>query len=187
MPTIEVERYYDGVQHKIARLGIQPLLDELRQILTGWQLLLKEEKDANGGAEVRKLIDKRFQAANSKIRDKRQRWKKKTSGGIDWMRSMIRDKTTVAVGVEIQVSARSDIVAVDLLHFNKALRDGELDLCILVVPTDTMSLYLPDRTPSVSESERMLDMFDAHTIPLVFWAIEHDGPGPALKKQKRRA
>lgn len=60
MPKIVEEYQYNGAQERIVRLGLTPLFEELRLILTGFVLRVKEERDANGGAAVRKLIDQRF-------------------------------------------------------------------------------------------------------------------------------
>ena len=181
MPKIVTETHFDGVQRKIERLGLSQVMAELRHIVTGWDLRICEERAANGAAAIRKLIDGRFEQANNAIDNPEERWKKRTAGGIDYVRCIIREESKVCIGVEVQVSARSDLVAVDLLHFNKSLREGDIDLGVLIVPSDRLAKFLPDRCPSVSEAERMLDMFDANRIPLVFWGIEHDGPGDALK------
>lgn len=49
--------------------------------MTSFQLLVKEEKDANGGAAVRKLIDSQFERVNG--------WEKGSSGEIDWLKCLI--------------------------------------------------------------------------------------------------
>lgn len=61
MPRIVKELAYDGAQERITRLGLGSLLEEVRTILTGCDLRVKEEKDANGGAALRKMIDARFE------------------------------------------------------------------------------------------------------------------------------
>ena len=63
MPTISERKDYNGVLARIERLGLAPLLAELKEVLTAFELRVKEEKDANGGAAVRKLIDARFESA----------------------------------------------------------------------------------------------------------------------------
>jgi len=60
MPQIVEEVYYDGAKERIARLGLTPLVDEVKSALTSFRLLVKEQVDANGGAAVRKLIDLQF-------------------------------------------------------------------------------------------------------------------------------
>jgi len=49
MPKITSERTYNGAAERIRRLGLAPLLDQVRGLLTDFTLLVKEERDANGG------------------------------------------------------------------------------------------------------------------------------------------
>ena len=63
MPRITEEQSYNGVLERVTRLGLEPLLHELRDILIGFTLQVEERRDANGGAAVRKLIDKQFEHA----------------------------------------------------------------------------------------------------------------------------
>jgi hypothetical protein len=97
LPHIHEEQPYNGALERINRLGLTPLLDELRHILTGFTLRVYEEKDANGGAAVRRMIDARFREAEG--------WRGKTSGGIDWRKCLVLNGASVCVGVEIQFSA----------------------------------------------------------------------------------
>ena len=60
MAKIVEEHHYDGARERLERLGLSSLLEEVRSILRGVPLLVKEERDANGGAAVRQLIDERF-------------------------------------------------------------------------------------------------------------------------------
>ena len=53
--------------------------------------------------------------------------------------------TTVCVGVEVQVSARSDLLVVDMIHLTAAFREGRLDAGVVIVPSDKLSRYLTDR------------------------------------------
>ena len=48
MPTISKEVPYNGAVERIRRLGLGELIYEVRQIITGFELRVKEEKDANG-------------------------------------------------------------------------------------------------------------------------------------------
>jgi len=72
MPKITSEAAYNGALERIKRLGLDPLLDQVRSILTGFDLLVKEERDTNGGAAVRKMIDAQFVEAGG--------WTKKQTG-----------------------------------------------------------------------------------------------------------
>lgn len=53
--------YYDGARERITKLGLSTLYLELLDILLDTKVFLLEEKDANGGAAVRKLIDQSFE------------------------------------------------------------------------------------------------------------------------------
>ena len=95
--------------------------------------------------------------------------------------------TTFCIGVEIQVSGRSDIISVDLIHLRKELLQGKIDLAVLVVPSDLLGNFLTDRVAKFSEAKRHIEMARAEDMPFVLIAIEHDGPGPALSKQGKRS
>lgn len=58
MPRIAEEVYYDGARERIDRLGIAPLIEEIKAIVSGFKLLVKEKKDANGRG--RRPEDARF-------------------------------------------------------------------------------------------------------------------------------
>jgi hypothetical protein len=178
VPRITEEKAYDGALERIKRLGLTPLVDEVRGILEGFTLLVKEEKDANGGAVVRKQVDARFQRADG--------WKKKQTGAVDWTKCKVINGTRVCVGVEIQFSARSDLIVVDLIHLRKALVDGDIDLAILVVPADRLGRFLTDRGPRMSDAKRHVREARVEDLPLMLIAVEHDGPGPALAKQFKK-
>jgi hypothetical protein len=152
-------------------------MDELREILTGFELRVLEEVDSNGGAAVRKLIDARFTAAEG--------WSKKTTGGVDWTKCKRINGTEVCIGVEIQVSGRSDLVAVDILHLSQAVKKGELDVGVIVVPDNRLAPFLTDRCPSLRETARHVDEWRVDDFPLTLIGFEHDGPGPRLEKQSK--
>jgi hypothetical protein len=178
MPKIVEEKLYDGAEERIKRLGLSALLNELRSIIAGFTLRVREERDGNGGAAVRKLVDARFEEAKG--------WAKKQTGDVDWTKCQIINGTSVCVGVEIQFSARSDLIVVDLIHLRKALVRGHIDLAVLVVPSDRLGLFLTDRGPKMSDAKR--HMIEAKVEDLLFLliAVEHDGPGPPLAKQFKR-
>ena len=96
MPTISKEVPYHGAVERIRRLGLSDLVYEVRQIITGFELRVKEVKDANGGAAVRKLIDAQFSSA------------------ADWTKCAHINGAHVCVGVEVQFSARSDLLVIDV-------------------------------------------------------------------------
>lgn len=172
--------FYDGAKPRIGRLGLTPLIDEVKQVLERCRVLLLEKKHGNGGAVIRKMLDKGFES--------RTGWKKISSGGVDWVKCKAVNGTSVCVGVEIQVSARSDLVIRDIIHLRNSLTLGVIDVGILVVPGAKLSLYLVDRAPTLRETKRVIEE-DARVtdLPLLLMAVEHDGVGPALPKQKRRS
>ena len=74
-----------------------------------------------------------------------------------------------------------------LLGIN-SLQNGNIDVGVMIVPDDKLSVFLPDRTPSFRESIKYIEAEfpEATTYPIVLMSIEHDGPGIALPKQKRK-
>ena len=147
-------------------------------IFNGFQLLILEAKDANGAGTLRKLIDARFKAADG--------WVQKKTGGVDWMKQQaINSKPRyICIGVELQVSGRSDLISVDLIHLRTQLLQGAIDLAVLVVPSDALGYCLTDRVAKLSEATRHIQMGRFEDMPFVLIAIEHDGAGPALRKMK---
>jgi hypothetical protein len=176
-------KYYGGARDKIARLGLSHLFLELQHIILDTPLLLLEEKDANGAAAVRELIDSKFKDA--------QGWDKKQSGGIDWKKQHRYNQSVIAkIGVELQVSARSDLVVRDIVHLRNSLAESDIDAGVIVVPSDLMGRFLPDRTPTLRETVKYIEQEfkEAMATPLVIIAIEHDGPAQnPLKKRPRKA
>ena len=175
-------RFYGGSRERITKLGLADLFIELQEILLDTKIYVLEEKDANGGAEVRKLIDISIES--------REDWVKKTTGDIDWSKRVRYNRTFIAtIGVEIQVSARSDLLIRDIVHIRNNLQDGLIEVGIIVVPNNVFQVYLPDRTPSLKDALKYIEeeFTEAQNYPIVVMAIEHDGPGEALKKQKRKS
>lgn len=110
----------------------------------------------------------------------------KKTGGVDWIkRQAVNGRRHICIGVEVQVSGRSDVMSVDLIHLRTELLQGKIDLAVLIVPSDRMGYFLTDRVAKLSEAKRHIEMARAEDMPFVLIAIEHDGPGPALKKQPR--
>jgi hypothetical protein len=179
VPKITDEVPFGGAVEKIARLGLTPLHAELREILTGFQLLVLEERDANGGAAVRKMIDAEFEARLS------TGWRKAQTGAVDWTKCKVVNGTRLCVGVEIQVSARSDLLIIDLVHLRRDLTGGLIDVGFLVVPSDRLGPFLTDRGPRLADARRMVREARVEDLPIVLVGIEHDGPGPHLAKQSK--
>jgi len=175
-------KYYDGSQDKVSRLGLSGLFLELQLALLETPVFLLEKKDANGAAEVRKAID---ESLGSKAD-----WIKTSTGGVDWIKKIRYNNSIVArLGVEIQVSARSDLIIRDIVHIRNSLQEGQIDVAVIVVPSDNLERFLPDRSPAFRDAVRYIEteFKEAMTFPIIVLAIEHDGPGDALGKQKRKS
>lgn len=178
MPSIAERENYNGGSERINRLGLQVLWEELEEILTGFKLLVEERRDANGGAEVRKLLDARFLDRGG--------WTKKQSGGVDWSKCVEKNGTRVCLGVEIQFSGRSDLLIVDIDHLREGITNGTIDVGVIVAPSDTLSVYLTDRGPYFSAATRAVERARATDMPLIILGLLHDGPGAGLEKQRTR-
>src|SRR5438128_2104234 len=167
MAKIVEDVWYDGAKERVERLGLTPLVEEIKAAITGFELRVKESVDANGGAAVRRMIDARFEAIGG--------WAKKVAGDIDWYKCKIVNGTRVCIGVEVQVSARSDLLVVDMIHLNAAFREGRIDAGVVIVPSDKLSRYLTDRGPCFSDAKKHANVARLEDSPLVLIAIEHDG------------
>lgn len=169
MPIITTRKGFNGFETKVRRLALENLQAEVELALTSFELRVAEERYANGTRGIRQRIDEQFETVGG--------WTKTTVGGIDWKKT---NEGNSSLGVEVQVSGRSDLLAVDVLHLQKELRDGSLDAGIIVVPNDILSKYLTDRTPNLRTALRHID----DTMPVQVIAFQHDGPGPALPKMR---
>lgn len=178
MPRIVDRQSYGGAETRIKRLGLTPLWDELERVLTGFRLTIREEQDANGGAAVRKLIDAEFAAAGG--------WTKKQTGDVDWTKCRTVNGTRVCLGVEIQVSARSDLLIVDVDHLRQQIIAGAIDVGVLVTPSDKLAVFLTDRAAHYSAATQAVERARAHDLPILVIGLEHDGAGAALAKQPKR-
>jgi len=133
---------------------------------------------ANGAAAIREALDDSF--------GKGQDWVGIKAGGIDWIKRVRFNQTFLArLGVEIQVSARSDLLIRDVVHLRNSLQQAEIDVGVIVVPDDRMQKFLTDRTPSFSDAIRYIEVEfkEATTFPIVVIAVEHDGIGRAIPKK----
>jgi hypothetical protein len=183
VPWITALVPHNAVLEKIERLGLSSVLDEVGRILTGFDLDLLEQRNMNGGAAVRRMLDARFEAG-AWIREERG------TGDIDWIKRITLNGTTVAVGLELQVSGRGGGSHLsDIVHLRAGLseaEDGRIDVGILVVPTDRLAVFLTDRVEGITQVRRYLKQMRADDLPLLVVAIEHDGPGAALPKQPKK-
>jgi hypothetical protein len=172
-------RYYGGARDKVCRLALADLFLELQQILLDTRIELVEQAKANSAGVIREEIDRGFEKAAD--------WVKTAAGGIDWVKRLRYNQTLmVKMGVEIQVSARSDLLIRDIVHLRNHLQESKIDVGVIVVPSDRLQSFLPDRTPSLRDALRYIEQEfkEATTFPIVVMAVEHDAPGKVLPKKK---
>ncbi len=180
MAKIRSVKAYDGAENKMRRLGLQPLVEEVKSLVETTRVLVHERRregstSFNGAAAIRELLDHTFREAGA--------WESKQSGDVDWSKCKVVNGTRVCVGVEIQISARSELLYKDILHLKSRIVSGDIDLGIIVVPSDHLQSFLPDRTPSVSYARKVIAEQDADRLPIVLIEMEHDGAGPPLGKK----
>lgn len=179
MPTIVEEVPFDGALERAKRLGLDPVLNEIRTVLTRFPLLVKEEKDANGAAALREILDNEFTKVSG--------WIQGGSGETDWSKCLTVNDVKVCIGVEIQVSARSDLTIIDVAHLREAIQEGMIDVGVIVTPSDRLGHFLTDRAPSISAAKRAVKEARAEDSPLLLISLEHDGAGPPLPKRPKKS
>jgi len=172
VPIVSKVIDYNGFVAKATRLGLLPLADEAQKTLSAFQLLVEERKHANGTRGIRQMIDAAFDAIGG--------WVKVTVGDIDWTKQSAQGAT---VGVEVQVSGRSDMLAVDIMHLKEKLEKGAIDIGVIIVPDDTLSRFLTDRTPNLATAVKHVE-HRAKDLPIRIVAFSHDGIGDALTKMR---
>lgn len=170
MPVITQRLSFNGFDQKVARLRLPPIMAEVEATLADFSLLVDETKHANGTQGIRQSIDNGFSQLSG--------WVNVAVGGVDWTKTNADGR---AVGVEVQVSGRSDLLAVDVLHLSEQLTNGAVDVCVIIVPDDALSKFLTDRTPNYSTAIRHVKQW-ANDKPIQIIAFRHDGTGPALPK-----
>jgi hypothetical protein len=178
MPKIADRTFFNGTNEKLDRLGLRGLWQELETLLVNFELLVVEARDSNGGAAVRVLIDDRFRTAGG--------WQNKATGGVDWTKCQTVNGTRVCLGVEIQFSARSDLLIVDVQHLRDEITEGRIDVGVIVVPSNKLAYFLTDRVARYSDAVKAIERARASDLPLAVLALEHDGSGPALIKRQTR-
>ena len=173
-------RFYGGSREKVCRLGLAHLFLELLEIIVSTDVRILRKKQANGAGRVRELIDERFHAYPDWIQSK--------SGDMDWIKRMRYNETIVSrMGVEIQVSGRSDLLARDIVHIRNNLQDSHIDAGVIVVPSDEFEYWLTDRVANFSYAVRYIEeeLREAKDYPIVLLAVEHDGCSDKALPKKR--
>jgi hypothetical protein len=105
-------------------------------------------------------------------------WRKIASGGIDWQKS---SGTGTRLGVEVQVSGRSDMLGVDIMHLKDEINKGRIDAGLIIVPNDSLSKFLTDRTPNLATAIKHVQD-KARDMPIGIVAFGHDGVGTPLER-----
>jgi hypothetical protein len=172
VPAITETQDFNGFAKKVERLGLIEIVDEALATLSGFTLTVKEEKHANGTKWLREAIDERFKLAGG--------WSKITSGGTDWKKA---NPVGAGVGVEVQVSGRSDMVAMDIMHLSDDITSGLIDVGVIIVPDDTISRFLTDRTPNFATAIKHAE-HRAKDLPIRVVGFRHDSVGEALAKMR---
>lgn len=164
---------YDGVRQRIARLNLSPLVEEVRRALESVRLQLKKEPGAERPGFLQKLIDARFQRASG--------WSRAIKGRRYWKKCVEIDGASVCAKVGVRVSGRKDFVVTDLHSLCRSIETGEVDLGILVVPSDRLSHALRPRQTSLRETQEVVEQTNACSLPLLLIAIEYDRHRPVQK------
>ena len=154
----------------MCRLGLSHIFLELLEILVSTEIRVLNEKQANGAGRVRELIDDRF--------GEYEDWVQSKSGDVDWVKRFRYNQTIVSrIGVEIQVSGRSDLLARDIIHIRNSLQDSHIDIGAIVVPSDEFEFLLTDRVANFTYAIRYVEqeLREAKDYPMVLLAVEHDG------------
>jgi len=176
---ITTTRFYGGARDKVCRLALADLFLEVQQIIFDTKVELLEVAEANSAGVIRERIDEQFVKAGD--------WAKNVAGDIDWIKRLKYNQTlAVKMGVEVQVSARSDLLVRDLVHIRNALQEGVIDIGVIIVPSDRTQTFLTDRTPSLRDAIRYVEQEfpEAQKTPMVLIAVEHDGPSAAPLPKK---
>lgn len=174
MAKITQKLFMDGAEAKISRLGLGSLVDEVCQLIQSVDLRVLEVAQKNGAATIRNMIDERFREHN---------WTQARSGSLDWKKCKVINGTKVCIGVEVQVSGRSELIYRDIAHFRNALLE-EIDLGIEIMPDDVLGPYLTDRVLSFSYAKQIVEETRSTDIPLVLLAFQHDGPSTVALPKK---
>jgi hypothetical protein len=176
MPKLTERAFFGGTDERLNRLGLTNVWQELENILTNFQLCLDKGENTDHGIVLRKLIHARFRSTSG--------WKGKRSGGVNWTRCHRIGEIRVCLGAQIQlsVSAKSDLLLVDLQYLCDEIAGGRIDVGAIVVPSDKLAYSLADGVVRYSDAVRAVERAQASYLPLAVLALEHDGLGPSLIK-----
>lgn len=183
MPRIASIRAFDGTERKIERLGLVGALEELKAILTGFRLDVREAEYANDAGILRDYVSERLDRAGG--------WRRRGKGHLCWKKCLRSNGVRTCLGARLRVSGRRDInrkdlAIVDILDLRREIDSGDVDVGVLVVVSDRLARYLRRGGAGLSDSLRAAQRCDCAGLPLVVLALEHDGAGPALQKKRPR-
>jgi hypothetical protein len=109
-----------------------------------------DKKQANGTGVVREMIDAKFGEYTE--------WVQSKSGDIDWVKQFRYNQTIVSrIGVEIQVSGRSELLSRDIVHIRNNPQDSHIDVGVIVVPSDDFEYRLTDRVANYTYAVRYVE------------------------------
>lgn len=179
MPKIVEETSYNRTENKVKRLGLTGLVDEVREIVVGLRLPVRGQGNLAEEAEIRELVKARFEGRGG--------WSEGHTGAGCWTKCRVVKKARFCIAVECQFSAPEDLERVDLSRLRQGVIEGQIDVGVLVVPSDRLGGFLTDRAPRFSDVLRHVAQARAEDLPLIVMAVEHDGAGDALAKQAKLA
>lgn len=57
------------------------------------------------------------------------------------------------------------------------MQQGEIDIGVIVVPSDRLQVFLPDRNPRLKDAVKYVEekLSEALNLPIIILAIKHDG------------
>lgn len=175
MPKITERKDYNGVLARIERPGLAPLIAELEEVLTGFPLLVKEEKDTN----VAPPFASSSTSASTTPADGRSPRPAMWIGSSVTPSTEPRSVSGSRSRCQHAAICSSWTSAIFATHSPK----GVIYVGILVVPDDTLARFLTDRGPRFSDAVRHVRAARAEDFPLLLLGIHHDGPGEPLAKQ----
>lgn len=162
--------FYGGAREKVCRLGLFGSYLELQDILLTSQVTIIDRKRENGIEAVSESINASFEICGD--------WRISDAGGIDRRRSVrYGDCMESRMGVSIPFSGRNAQTCRDIVHIRNSLQDSEIDVGVIVVPSDEFEYRLTDRVANLTYAKRYIEeeLREAQTYPIVLVAIEHDG------------
>lgn len=162
--------FYAGARDKLCRLGLAKPFVDLQELILDTKIQLPLKRKATNNNFVNRRLNRRLVASGD--------WRRNASPGVRRVRHIrYKDIFLARLGVEVQVSARSDLLIRDIVHLRNSLQEGVIDIGVIVVPDDEMQVFLTDRTPSYRDAVRYIEkeFKEATTFPIIIMAIGHDG------------